>query len=219
MLSRVTRKKSLKDALDFVDKYGSMKKRFRGRMLAVFWKFFIGETIKANLRKYDEDMRDKIMGEKFAKFMRIYIPELWKSFGRIATVPMEDRTQCPFARKAPVDNGTTFVIATKRKCNESFCCMLSNMIRGERQRALKLLHSLRKLKDGLKTEELKKIELVLEVFFEKGNEKMCYEFCNQGIGDLVISLETPLNRTLITTNAKESDIISPAIGQDHIVLS
>ncbi|RKY24366.1 MAG: hypothetical protein DRP62_03875 [Planctomycetota bacterium] len=42
--------------------------------------------------------------------------------------------------------------------------------------------------------------------------------CLTEIGDLIIALETYPDKTLITTNAKESDVISPAIGQEYIVL-
>jgi len=218
MLARITRTKSLSDALRFIDTYGSHKKRFRGRMLPVFWKFFISETIKSNWAGYDDNKRDIVMAEEFTRFLRLYIPIFWESFETGLNLPLQDRTKCPFAHKAPVDNGKTFDLTTKRKCDSSFNCALPNMFNGERKRALKLLEKLRSLKNHNKTEELTKIEHVLEGFFEKDDKHICYEMCNQGIGDLIIALETPCDRTLVTTNAKESNIISPAISQSYIVL-
>jgi len=218
LLTRVTRTKSLRDALDFIDKYGYSKKRFRGRILAVLWRFYIRDTIKVNWGTNDESTRDRIGGENLAKFLRILIPELWESFGRLANVPLQDRTMCPLARKPPTDNGRTFDFVTKRKCSEFSGCALSGLMRSERKRAIKLLARLHELKDELKTNELRKIQLVIEAFFEREDEKMCYELCNQGIGDLIISLETPEDRTLLTTNAKETVVISTAIGQNHIIL-
>lgn len=217
-LTRVTRTKSLSDALDFIDKYGSSKKRFRGRILVVLCKFFIRETIKENWGTNDENTRDRIGGENLAKFLRILIPELWERFGRLANVPLQDRTKCPLAHKPPTDNGRTFDFVTKRKCRESSGCALSDLMRSERKRAIKLLARLHELEDELQTDELRKIKLVIEAFFEREDENMCYELCNQGIGDLIISLETPEDRTLLTTNAKETVVISTAIGQNHIIL-
>jgi len=188
--------------------------------LAVFWKFFIRDTIKVKWKTSDESTRDRIGGENLAKFLRIIIPELWESFGRLANVPLEDRTKCPLAHMGPSDNGRTFDFVAKRKCSESSGCVLSGLITEERERAVQLLAKLRELKDELIiTCELKKIQLVIEAFFEEDDKKMCYELCNQGIGDLIISLETPPDRTLVTTNAKETAVISPAIGQKHIILS
>jgi len=219
MLARVSRTKSLKDALDFIDKYGSLRKRFRGRMLAVFWKFFIRQTVRGNLSKYDDNKRDTIFAEKFAEFLRLYIPVFWESFEEGLELPLPDRTKCPFAHRAPIDNGKTFVLNTKRKCDSSYNCTLPNLIKGERDRALKLLEKLNSINDNDNTDELKKIQLVIKNFFEEDNTSISYEMCNQGIGDLIIALETPLDRTLITTNAKESHVISPAISQEYIVLS
>ena len=219
MLTRVARKKSLKDAFDFIDKYGSRKKRFRGRMLAVMWKFYIRDTIRGKWRISDESTRDRLGAEELAKFLRIVIPEWWDRFGRLASVPLEDRTKCPFAHKPPSDNGRTFDFVTKKKCGESSGCALSGLIKGERIRAVTLLARLRELEADLKTEELKRIQLVIEAFFERSDAKLCYELCNQGIGDLIIALETPQDRTLVTTNAAETSVISPAIGQDHLIFS
>jgi len=216
MLARLNRTKSLRDALLFIEQYGSHKKRFQGRMLAVFWRFFISRTIKDNFPNYDDNKKDNILAEEFVRFLRLYIPALWEDFERGLTLPLQDRTKCPFAQRPPKDNGKTFELTTKRKCNSSSQCALTNMIKGERRRALKLLVKLRELEDHDKTLELKKIERVLENFFEKDNKQICYEMCNQGIGDLIISLETLLDRTLITTNAKESNVISPAISQEYI---
>lgn len=218
MLARLNRTKSLRDALRFIEQYGSYKKRFQGRMLAVFWRFSIRQTIKDMWPYYDDNKRDSILAEEFARFLRLYIPALWEDFERGLTLPLQDRTKCPFAQMPPVDNGKTFELATKRKCNASFQCVLTNMIKGERRRALKLLEKLRELEVHEKTRELKKIEMVLESFFEKDNKQIFYEMCNQGIGDLIISLETLQDRTLITTNAKESNVISPAISQEYIIL-
>lgn len=218
MLARLNRTKSLRDALRFIEQYGSYKKRFQGRMLAVFWRFSIRQTIKDMWPYYDDNKRDSILAEEFARFLRLYIPALWEDFERGLTLPLQDRTKCPFAQRPPVDNGKTFELATKRKCNASFQCVLTNMIKGERRRALKLLEKLRELEVHEKTRELKKIEMVLESFFEKDNKQIFYEMCNQGIGDLIISLETLQDRTLITTNAKESNVISPAISQEYIIL-
>ena len=92
------------------------------------------------------------------------------------------------------------------------------MIRGERKRALKLLARLRDLDARENTKELEKIRSVLESFFERDEPDRCYELCNKGIGDLVIALETLADRTLVTTNAKETNIISPAISQEYMVL-
>jgi len=219
MLARVSRTKSMSDALRFIDTYGSMKKRFQGRMLAVFWKFFVRQTIKADWGAYDISKRDTLLAEELTSFLRLYIPVLWESFEMGLRLPLQDRTKCPFARRGPIDDGKTFHIATKRKCESSLNCAVSNMIQGERERALKLLEALHRLKYDDKTRELKRIEHVLERFFEKGDQQICYEMCNQGIGDLIIALETLQDRTLVTTNARESNVISPAISQDYIVLS
>lgn len=219
MLARLNRTKSLRDAYRFIEQYGSYRKRFRGRMMAVCWKFSIRQTIKDMWPYYDENKRDIILAEEFTRFLRLYIPELWENFERDLTSPLQNRTKCPFAQRPPVDNGKIFELATKRKCNASFQCALTNMLKGERRRALKLLEKLRDLEDHEKSQELKKIECVLESFFEKNNKQICYEMCNQGIGDLIISLETLLDRTLITTNAKESNVICPAISQEYIVLT
>lgn len=218
MLARLNRKKSFRDALIFINTYGSHKIRFPGRILPVCWKFFISQTIKDKWLSYDENKRDDILAEEFARFLRLYIPVLWEEFERGLNLPLQDRTKCPFAKREPVDNGKTFEFHTKKKCNKSFMCALPNMISGEKRRALKLLEILRGLEDRDKTKELKKIESVLVSFFEKDNKQICYEMCNQGIGDLIISLETLLDRTLITTNAKESNVISPAISQEYIIL-
>jgi len=218
MLARLTRTKSLSDALNFIEKYGYYKKRFRGRMLAICWRFFIRKTIKDNWENYDENKRDIILAEELARFLRLYIPIWWEEFEEGLKLPLQDRTKCPFARKPPIDNGKTFEFATKRKCSASNNCALPNMITGERRRALKLLDRLRGLDKGESTQELEKIKGVLESFFEKDEKNICYEMCNQGIGDLIIALETLGDRTLVTTNAKESNIISPAISQECIVL-
>lgn len=218
MLARVHRTKSLKDALDFIDTYGCKKIRFRPRMLSVFWKFMIRETIRGDLGKCDASERDRFLGQEFEQFLRVCIPAFWESFEECVELPLQDRTKCPFAQMAPIDNGATFDFTTKRKCKPSCNCALPNLIRGERKRALKLLERLRGLEGNRKTDELKKIELVLESFFERTNEEICYEMCNQGIGDLIIALETLPDRTLVTTNAKESEVISPAIEQEYVVL-
>jgi len=218
MLARLNRTKSLSDALNFIDKYGYYKKRFPGRMLAICWKFLIRQTIKDSWENYDENKRDIILAEEFARFLRLYIPILWEEFEEGLKLPLQDRTKCPFARKPPVDNGKTFEFATKRKCSASNNCTLLNMIAGERRRALKLLDRLRRLNKDENTQELEKIKRVLECFFEKNDKNICYEMCNQGIGDLVIALETLVDRTLVTTNAKEANIISPAIAQEFKVL-
>ena len=218
MLARLNRTKSLSDALNFIDKYGYYKKRFPGRMLAICWKFLIRQTIKDSWENYDENKRDIILAEEFARFLRLYIPILWEEFEEGLKLPLQDRTKCPFARKPPVDNGKTFEFATKRKCSASNNCTLLNMIAGERRRALKLLDRLRRLNKDENTQELKKIKRVLECFFVKNDKNICYEMCNQGIGDLVIALETLVDRTLVTTNAKEANIISPAIAQEFKVL-
>jgi len=218
MLARVKRTKSLKDALDFINHYGSYKSRFRSRMTAVMWKFYISNTIKSNWVNYNENERDKILGEQFAQFLRMYIPIFWESFENGLNLPLQDRTKCPFAHIEPRDNGKTFELITKRKCKESSGCALKNLIMGERIRGLKLLAKLKTIKDEEKTEELKKIQIVLERFFEGGDTEFCYEMCNQGIGDMIIALETHADRTLVTTNAKESRVISPAICQECIII-
>lgn len=219
MLTRIHRTKSLKDALDFIDRYGCKKIRFRSRMLSVFWKFMIGETIRGELVKCDSIKRDRILGQEFEQFLRVCIPAFWESFEEGLDLPLQDRTKCPFAHIAPIDNGATFDFTIKRKCNPSYNCALPNLIHGEHKRALKLLERLRSLEVNRKTDELKNIELVVETFFERTNEEVCYEMCNKGIGDLIIALETLPDRTLVTTNAKESDVISPAIEQEYVVLT
>lgn len=189
MLARLNRTKSFRDAINFIDQYGYYKKRFRGRMYGVFWKFSIGQTIKDMWPSYDENKRDNILAEEFARFLRLYIPALWEEFERGLTLPLQDRTKCPFAQKPPVDNGKIFELEIKKKCNASFQCALTNLIKGERRRALKLLEKLREIELDEKTKELQKIEYILESFFEEENKQICYEMCNQGIGDLIISLK------------------------------
>ena len=218
MLARLTRMKSLSDAFNFIDKYGYYKKRFSGRMLDIIWRFFIHHTIKDSWEHFDENKRDTILAEEFAAFLRFLIPALWEDFEKGLKLPLQDRTKCPFARRPPVDNGKTFEFATKRKCSASINCALPNMIAGERKRALKLLAVLRDLDDRENTKELQKIKKVLESFFEKDEKHICYEMCNKGIGDLIIALETLADRKLVTTNAKEANVILPAISQEYVVL-
>lgn len=218
MLARLIRSMSLCDSLQFIHRYGSFKKRFQGRMLAVVYKFFISKTIQLELGKYNEMERDRALANEFARFLRVIIPELWERFEEGLSAPLQDRTKCPFALNSPKDNGKTFELKSKRKCDRLCGCALNKLIRGEHSRALKLLDRLRNLKADEKTDELDKIRVVLESFFEKDNEEICFKMCNQGIGDLIIAIETLPDRMLITTNAKESNIISPAIGQEHVVL-
>ena len=95
------------------------------------------------------------------------------------------------------------------------------MIIGEKKRAKKLLIELRKIEDSdsKKTNELKSIEKFLGYFFEEGQEDICYELCNKGLGDLIIALETPSENVLVTTNFKEYDVICSAINQEYQLLS
>lgn len=219
MLARINRTKSLLDAINFISIYGSKKIRFRSRMLAVMWKYQVSNTLKENWGGYDENKRDEILAQQFAQFLRIYIPTIWESYESGLDLPLQDRTKCIFAHIEPKDNGRTFDLKTKRKCKESIGCVLKNLIKGEHKRGLKLLEKLKVLKDNEKTTEIKKIQLVLERFFENGDNEICYEMCNQGIGDFIIAIETHSDRTLVTTNIKESSIISPAICQEHIIIS
>jgi len=218
MLARINRTKSLLDAMNFIDLYGSKKKRFRSRMLAVMWKYQVSRTLKENWSDYSENKKDEILGQQFAQFLRIYIPTIWENFENGLNLPLQDRTKCLFAHIRPKDNGRTFELKTKRKCRESNGCVLKNLIRGERKRALQLLERLKILKDDEKTKELKQIQLVLERIFENGDNEICYEMCNQGIGDLIIAIETHSEKTLVTTNTKETSIISPSICQKHIII-
>ena len=218
MLARINRTKSLLDAMNFINLYGSKRKRFQSRMLAVMWKYQVSYTLKENWGDYGENKRDEILGEQFAQFLRIYIPTIWENFEKGLNLPLQDRTKCIFAHLGPKDNGRTFDLKTKRKCKDSIGCVLKNLIRGERTKGLKLLERLKKLEDDEKTKEIKKIQLVLERFFEDGDNEICYEMCNQGIGDFIIAIETHSDRTLVTTNTKESSIISPAICQEHIII-
>jgi hypothetical protein len=51
---------------------------------------------------YDDNKMDNILAEEFARFLRLYIPALWEDFERGLTLPLQDRTKCPFAQRPPV---------------------------------------------------------------------------------------------------------------------
>ncbi len=218
MLARLRRHESLADALQFIQRYGSHKKRFQGRILAVVSKFIITGIVQSDWRECAEAEQDRRRANEFARYLRAMIPELWERFEEGLTDRLQDRTQCPFGCTGPIDNGQTFDLKSKRKCDRSQGCVLDKVISGEKERAIKLLKRLRTLTAEEKTKELEKIRDTLTDFFDNGNKDICYEMCNQGLGDLVIALETHPDRTLVTTNARESNIISPGIGQDWVVL-
>ena len=216
MLARLTRTKSMRDALNFVHQYGHHKGRFIGRMMAVYWRFQMRDVTHSDWGTRPIEERDRILADEFARFLRVYIPVLWEEFESEADgVP--DRTKCPFARQGPTDNGTTLDHRTKRKCDSSLGCALAKMISGERNRASQVLVALKECTDEDKTKELRTIEAFLERFMG-GDTSASFEMCNQGIGDLIIALETLPDRTLVTSNEKETRIISPAINQDSRIL-
>lgn len=217
MLARLSRRRSMRDALDFIQQHGHYKARFVGRMMAVYWRFEIRDVIRADWKNRSVEARDRILAQEFARFLRVYIPVLWEDFeSNVDAVP--DRTKCPFARQGPIDNGRTFELRSRRKCDSSLGCALPRMIAGERERASQVLAGLKECADEDKTRELRQIEEFLREFLHGGDPSVSFEMCNQGIGDLIIALETPPDRTLVTSNEKETRIISPAMGQDHRIL-
>jgi len=217
ILARLSRRKSMQDALNFIHQYGHYKPRFIGRMMAICWLFQMGDQTYSNWKNLSLEARDRIVAEEFARFLRVYIPVLWEEFESNVSA-VSDRTKCPFARQGPIDNGRTFELRSKKKCDSSLGCALAKMIAGEKDRASQVLAALKQCSAESKTLELKKIEDFLDKFIGADDPGVCFKMCNQGIGDLIIALETPLDRTLVTTNEKETRIISSAMCQDFRIL-
>ncbi len=217
ILARLCRKKSLRDAFEFIHQYGSHKPRFISRMMAVYWSFQMKGQTYDNWKNASVETKDRILAEGFSRFLRVYIPVLWEEFESNVNA-VSDRTKCPFARQGPIDNGTTFELKSRRKCDPSLGCALAKMITGEKDRASQVLVGLKECPDADRTPELKRIEEFLEVVLSRDVPDVCFEMCNQGIGDLIIALETPLDRTLVTSNEKETRVISPAMRQDYRIL-
>jgi len=210
------------EGISWIQKYGYYRKRFAPRMLDMI-AFFVLERYGTELIGTDEQSKDRIIAKHLFEYLRLVIPELWDRFEENIRTPLDDRTKCPFARQDPLEKEGIYTIKCKSPrwpCDGSEQCKLKNMVRGERERALILLEQLRSIPDSdpKKTTELETIQETLKTFFEDGDEDICYEKCIKGIGDMVIALETDPRRTLVTTNAKETEIISPAISQKSIIL-
>jgi len=167
--------------------------------------------------------RDKKLAQALCDYLRILIPEFYESFEEDLHLPLDNRTHCFFCNKEPIEHGNIFNIEVKSsisKCSSKYNCTLRNMLMGEKKRALKLLECLRGLdsNDERRTKELNTIQKFLEIFYEKENHDVCHEMCTQGIGDLIIGLEALPDRTFITTNYKESEILCPAILPNYNIL-
>lgn len=203
----------------WIDEYSSRKKRFGPRIHQVVLNFIL-DRFGAELKEKNRNETDCLLAKKLREYLRVFIPEIWERFEQNIDLPLKDRTKCPYGSSPPKEIGGVFVQKKKVKCNPSEGCALRNMISGEKKRARKLLEHLKEMSDNdeLKTDELKKIQFFLEYFLDKEQHEKCFELCNQGIADLIIALETPKENTLVTTNKKESQVISPAIGQDCKIL-
>ncbi len=217
--ARLLRTQSFSDAYTWIDKQGAFKGRFGQRIHAIFLQFIL-EQYGHELVSGDKQKKNEIITRRLIEYLRLFIPEMWERFEEDIDLPLTDRTHCPFAQIGPKEQSEVYVLRTKKKCKESQGCSLQKMMNGEKERASKLFAKLKSMKnnDPKKTDELKKIEGVLKSFYEDDAKDAIFENCNKGIGDLIISLETHQEHVLVTTNYKESSIISEAIGQDCVIL-
>jgi len=209
-------------SVEWLSRYGNFHKRYKQRIDDIIAVFHINHN-SVDFEGLNQIERDKKLAQALCDYLRILIPELYESFEEDLVLPLDDRTHCFFSNKEPLECGNVFNIEVKTpysKCSSKYNCTLQKMLIGEKERALKLLEYLRRIdnNDERKTEELKTIQEFLEMFYEKGNMDVCYEICTQGIGDLIIGLETLPDRTFITTNYKESEILCPAILQNYNIL-
>lgn len=218
-LQKLIETNSFVESYQWIDQYSSRRKRFGPRMHNILSNFIV-DQFGTRLRVKDKGERDRLLAQKLKEYLRVTIPELWDRFEVGIDLPLKDRTKCTYGNAPPKEIGEVFVQKKKNRCKSDEGCALRNMILGEKERAEKLLDCLKRISnsDDTKTEELKKIQGFLEDFFDKGQYDKCFEMCNVGIGDLVIALETPGENTLITTNEKETRVISPAIGQKFQIL-
>lgn len=217
--------KSFLEAYTWIDKYSYFKKRFGPRIHEMLAHFIL-EHYGNEILECDVQTKNRVIAEHLLEYLRLIIPELWERFDNGLTLPLDDRTKCAFAYIGPVEEGRVFRIRTKtarHPCDGSEGCSLESMLKGKdsRRRALSLLKALQGMPDSdeKKTRELKQIQRFLQEFFESGRCTSCYEMCNKGIGDMVIALETLPDRTLVTTNTKEYEIICTAISQNYYVIS
>jgi len=201
-------KKSFLEAYSWIDKYGYFRKRFGPRIHTIFADFILNRY-GTEILDCDVETKDKIIAKRLFEYLRITIPELWDRFDEGLELPLDDRTQCPFACQGPIELGSVFTIKTKtarHPCNGLEGCALANMLNGKdgRRRAISLLKDLQAIPDDDKgkTEELKKIQTFLEKFYQDGAEQSCYEMCNKGIGDAIIAIETLPDRILIRSHPK-----------------
>jgi len=216
--------KSFLESYKWIHRYGYYRPRSRTRMCDMLAQF-VFDKYGSELVSCDAQTKDRILAQRLFEYLRTIILDLWERFDEGLYLPLDDRTKCPFAWIGPIEKGRVFkmdIRSSVYRCNGSEGCTLKNMLKGkaEKRRAIKLLNALRIIPDAhpRKTSQLKKIEEFLEEFFENGLESTCYEKCNSGIGDLIIALETLADRTLVTTNAQEYEIICPAISQDYRIL-
>jgi hypothetical protein len=217
--SRLIRTKSLTDAYSWIDKYGNFKKRFGPRIHAMFLNFIL-DIYGSEIVTGDRRKKNEVLTRRLIEYLRIFIPEMWERFTEDIDLPLTNRTQCPYANVAPIEQGEVYVLKTKRKCKSSDGCMLKKLMNRESKRAKKLLEELKTIEanDPKKTKELQAIESALISFYENGNQDIVFEVCNSGVGDLFIAIETHQDHALVTTNIKESSVISDAIGQNCIIL-
>jgi hypothetical protein len=184
---------------------------------------FVFDKYGSELVSCDNQTKDRILAQRLFEYLHTIILEIWERFDEGLDFPLDNRTRCPFAQMGPIEQGRVFKIDVRspvHPCDGSEGCALKNMLKGEKTRAIELLKALRIIPDThyKKSSELKKIEEFLKSFFENGLESTCYEACNKGIGDVIIALETLPDRVLVSTNAREYEIICPAISQDYRIL-
>ncbi len=201
--------------------YGSTRRAFR---MVDALAFFVFTHYGQDVIDGDDAQKDSILAQKLFDYLHTIIPELWERFEDGVFQPLDDRTKCPFPRTGPIQEGDVYRVSPRKTgrwpCDGSEGCSLANMIGKQRKRAMKLLDKLRFIPntDDTKTSELKTIQKFMQAFFQDNEQESCYKLCNAGIGDFIIAMETYPDRTLITTNAAEYDVICPAISLEHIIL-
>lgn len=223
--AHIISKGSFIEAYKWLERYGWFRKRFGGRMREML-AYFIVDRFGTEVLNYDLATKDKILAQRLLEYLRIIIPEFWERFDEDLRLPLDDLTECPFARTGPKEEYNIFKITTRTSrhpCNGSEGCSIVALLSSENVQEkgisfLQVLHSMPD-DDPQKTNELKKIENFLDRFYEEGEHNVCYEMCNGGIGDLIIAMETLPERTLVTTNSKEFAVICPSIHPEWRLLS
>jgi len=223
--SHIVSRGSFVEACRWLERYGWFRKRFGGRMREML-AYFIVERYGSEVIFVEPATKDKILAQRLLEYLRVIIPEFWERFDEDLDLPLDDLTECPFAKTGPKEENHIFKIKSKTSthpCDGSEGCAIMALLSGGdvRQKGISLLELLRSMShdDPNKTDELKKMEDFLGRFYEKGEHNLCYEMCNGGIGDLIIAMETLSARTLITTNSKEFSLICPPIHPKWRLLS